>query len=67
MDRRSFFKSAGLTATIAGVGAGKANAFVPAHNWDRYDFGVGPQIRIVLIKARSHNTRPKQCSREARS
>ncbi len=44
MDRRSFLKSGGLAATLAGTGAGEANAFVPAHNWDRYDFGTGPKI-----------------------
>lgn len=48
MHRRSFLKSGGLAAAIAGVGARKAYPFVPAHNWDRYDFGLGPPVRDRL-------------------
>ena len=44
MNRRNFFKSGGLGAAIAGVGARKARSFVPAHNWGSYDFGSGPAI-----------------------
>jgi hypothetical protein len=44
MNRRNFFKSGGLAAAIAGVGARKARSFVPAHNWGSYDFGSGPAI-----------------------
>jgi hypothetical protein len=41
MDRRDFLKAGGLAALLSGVGAGSANAFVPAHNWEKYDFGSG--------------------------
>src|ERR1700757_2350954 len=44
MNRRNFFKSGGLAAAIAGVGARKGSSFVPAHNWDKYDFGSGPSV-----------------------
>jgi hypothetical protein len=44
MNRRNFFKSGGLAAAIAGVGAREARSFVPAHNWGSYDFGSGPAI-----------------------
>jgi len=44
MNRRSFFKAGGLAAATAGLRAGVGSAYVPAHNWDRYDFGYGPTI-----------------------
>jgi len=44
MNRRNFFKSGGLAVAVAGIGAREARPFVPAHNWDRYDFGSGPPI-----------------------
>jgi len=44
MNRRSFFKSGGMAAALTGLGATRASAFVPAHNWDKYDFGPGPTI-----------------------
>jgi hypothetical protein len=44
MNRRSFFKAGGLAAATAGLGAGVARPFVPAHNWDKHDFGAGPAV-----------------------
>jgi hypothetical protein len=46
MDRRSLLKLG-----AAGVGAAMAPAatgFVPAHNWDRYDWGTAPPVRDRL-------------------
>ncbi|HEX4005364.1 MAG TPA: hypothetical protein VHX60_04270 [Acidobacteriaceae bacterium] len=31
-------------AGLAGVPAGRAEGFVPAHNWGKYDFGSGPAV-----------------------
>lgn len=44
MNRRSFIQKAALASVAAHTLHGKANAFVPAHNWDGYDFGSGPAI-----------------------
>ncbi|MGC2637774.1 MAG: twin-arginine translocation signal domain-containing protein [Acidobacteriaceae bacterium] len=47
MRRRDFLKGSAVAAT-AGLGAHRANAFVPAHNWGRYDFGSGPRVQDRL-------------------
>jgi hypothetical protein len=44
MQRRDFLKSSVALAVAAELGAGKAQAFVPAHNWAKYDFGSGPTV-----------------------
>jgi hypothetical protein len=44
MDRRTFLKSAAVAGVAGGVGIRSARAFVPAHNWGKYDFGSGPAI-----------------------
>jgi hypothetical protein len=44
MDRRSFLKTGTLMAGTAGITARSAAPFVPAHNWDKYDFGAGPPV-----------------------
>lgn len=42
MQRRSFLKAGGAITLAAGLGAKPLLAHVPAHNFDRYDFGSGP-------------------------
>lgn len=44
MNRRRFLTSSGLLALTTGLGAGEARGFVPAHNWEKYDFGSGPSV-----------------------
>jgi hypothetical protein len=44
MRRRDLLKSGAALAVAAGLGAGKSYGFVPAHNWERYDFGSGPTV-----------------------
>jgi hypothetical protein len=44
MDRRSFLKKGGGIAVISAAAANAAFAFVPAHNWENYDFGPGPVV-----------------------
>lgn len=44
VNRRTFLKSAAVAGIAGGMGAPPANAFVPAHNWGKYDFGSGPAI-----------------------
>ncbi len=41
MLRRNFIKAGAALTMLNGLGVGKAQD-VPAHNWDRYDFGSGP-------------------------
>ncbi|HUX09919.1 MAG TPA: twin-arginine translocation signal domain-containing protein [Terriglobia bacterium] len=48
MNRRNFLKSGSALAAVAGLGAKTAEGFVPAHNWGKYDFGSGPQVRDRL-------------------
>jgi hypothetical protein len=50
IQRRSFLK-AGLTASLtASVGVSSGHAFVPAHNWNGYDFGAGPRVTERLYQ-----------------
>ena len=44
MQRRDFLKNSVALAVAAELGTGKAQAFVPAHNWAKYDFGSGPPV-----------------------
>jgi hypothetical protein len=44
MQRRDFLKSGVSLVVAAELGAGKAAAHVPAHNWNNYDFGSGPTV-----------------------
>jgi hypothetical protein len=44
MQRRDFLKSGVALAVAAELRTGKAQAFVPAHNWAKYDFGSGPLV-----------------------
>ena len=48
MDRRSFLKTSGSVTLLSGVAARSANAFVPAHLWEKYDFGSGPEVKDRL-------------------
>ncbi len=44
MDRRSFLKSATATGLTVGLAKATANASIPEHNWDKYDWGSGPPV-----------------------
>src|SRR5579872_2857918 len=44
MQRREFLEAGAAFAMGAELGAGKALALVPTHNWDKYDFGSGPRV-----------------------
>ena len=48
MKRRDFLKGGVATAGALGVGAGDALGTVRAHNWDKYDFGSGPEVKDRL-------------------
>lgn len=48
MERRSFLKTAGVIAIGAHAVSNNAFGFVPAHNWEKYDFGSGPVVKDRL-------------------
>jgi len=48
MRRRSFFKTGAATVLMAGLGADRARGYIPPHNWDKYDFGSGPEVKDRL-------------------
>src|ERR1700730_17654758 len=50
MQRRDFLKRSVALAVAAELGTGKAHAFVPAHNWTKYDFGSGPPVTDRLTQ-----------------
>ena len=43
MQRRNFIKAGAALTMLNGLGVGNAQ-HVPTHNWDRYDFGSGPNV-----------------------
>ena len=50
MDRRTFLKTGGAAVVLSGIGAKTAYARVPAHNWDGYNFGGGPEVKDRLYQ-----------------
>jgi hypothetical protein len=44
MERRSFLKTAGAIAIGAQAASSNLFGFIPAHNWEKYDFGAGPVV-----------------------
>src|SRR5256886_14574439 len=44
MRRRDFLKTSAALAAAAELAGTRAHAFVPAHNWGKYDFGSGPTV-----------------------
>ncbi len=50
MDRRSFLNFAAATGLTVGLYKASANASVPEHNWDKYDWGSGPPVRDRLYQ-----------------
>ena len=49
MDRRDFLKT-GLAASAAIGLAPSLKGWVPQHNWHKYDFGPGPQVKDRLYQ-----------------
>ncbi len=48
MKRRSFLKTTGAIAIGAHAASNNLFGFVPAHNWEKYDFGNGPIVKDRL-------------------
>ena len=49
MKRRDFMQIGGVAAAGLGLVSG-AGAFIPAHNWEGYDFGSGPPVKDRLYQ-----------------
>ena len=49
MKRRDFLKTSLFAAAAAGM-APSLKAWVPSHNWEKYDFGGGPQVKDRLYQ-----------------
>jgi hypothetical protein len=50
MDRRRFLKSATATGFAAALYKPGADASMPEHNWDKYDWGSGPPVPDLLYQ-----------------
>ncbi len=44
MERRDFLKSSVALALASRLGTDQGHAVVPAHDWDKYNFGPGPAV-----------------------
>ena len=49
MDRRDFIKTGIAAGAAAGI-APKLAGWVPQHNWHKYDFGPGPEVKDRLYQ-----------------
>ena len=50
MDRRTFLKTGGAAALLSGLSSNQLQARIPAHNWDGYNFGSGPEVKDRLYQ-----------------
>jgi len=50
MNRRSFLQTAGTAGVAAGLAPTAARAYIPEHNWEKYDWGSGPEVRDRLYQ-----------------
>src|ERR1700690_957551 len=48
--RRAFFKTAALSGLAAPLTVRESAGYVGAHNWGKYDFGLGPPVKDRLYQ-----------------
>jgi len=60
MDRRNFLKTSAALTVLSGIGLRRGHAFVPAHNWEKYDFGSGPAVKDRLYQGPFPQYPPEQ-------
>jgi hypothetical protein len=48
MNRRSFLQTAGTAGLATGLTSKAARAYIPEHNWEKYDWGSGPEMKDRL-------------------
>jgi hypothetical protein len=51
MRRRHFLRAGGAAAIATSLAAHPARAYVPGHNFQKYDFGSGPPVADGLYQA----------------
>ena len=50
MNRRSFLQTAGTAGLATGLAPTAARAYIPEHNWEKYDWGSGPEVKDRLYQ-----------------
>ena len=50
MNRRGFLKAGGSVSLVAGLSGRAASNYVPEHNWEKYDWGNGPDVKDRLYQ-----------------
>jgi hypothetical protein len=67
MHRRGFLKSATAAGLSIGLYNAAAKAYIPEHNWDKYDWGSGPPISDRLYQGPSLSMAPARWFQTAMS
>jgi hypothetical protein len=60
MKRRAFFKTAALAGLAAPLSVRESAGHVGDHNWDKYDFGLGPAVKDRLYQGPFPQYPPEQ-------
>ena len=50
MNRRAFLQTAGTAGIATGLAPTAARGYIPEHNWDKYDWGSGPEVKDRLYQ-----------------
>jgi hypothetical protein len=50
VNRRKFLQLTGATGLATGIGSSAELAYVPEHNWEKYDWGAGPEVKDRLYQ-----------------
>jgi hypothetical protein len=50
MNRRWFLQTAGTAGFATGLASTAAQAYIPEHNWEKYDWGAGPEVKGRLYQ-----------------
>ena len=65
MNRRSFLQTAGTAGLATGLAPNAARAYIPEHNWEKYDWGAGTEVKDRLYQVRFRSIRPPPWFRTA--
>jgi hypothetical protein len=50
MNRRTFLKAASAAGLASGLSSSAAFGYIPEHNWEKYDWGNGPDVKDRLYQ-----------------
>ena len=48
MNRRTFFKAASATGLASGLSSPASFGYISEHNWEKYDWGNGPDVKDLI-------------------